>query len=240
MISASQLHYDFRRKFNRINSASGRYISVGEIDSYLTEALYIYFENRVAIAETNPLVRNDLRQYEVKKVPLKLSGKDSKCKFAKYPKDFYQLLRTNVRATGTDCKEVRDLITHIIKSDDISESLVSPFWKPSIDWEETFADEAQDGLYVYHNGAFDIKEVQIDYYRKPKNIQAPSLKDVGSYVDPDGNIITTDQGLDLDSTFAWRKIADIAVLVASRDVGDVTEYQSQLNKIMQVEKIHLQ
>lgn len=237
-IKATQLHYDFLRKLNRINSASGRYVSVAERDSYLTEALYIYFENRAALAEVNPLVRNDLRQFETKKHCVSCNDVDNKCCFAQYPDNFYRLLRTVTIADCDECDEQRELITRTIQSDDLSESLASPFWKPSYEYEETFADEARDGLYVYHNGDFNVQNVCIDFLRKPNPIAAPSLAENGSYVDPTGATISTDSDLELDSTFAWRKIVDVAVLIAARDLSDFPEFESQLQKILSVEKLY--
>ena len=237
-IKATQLHYDFIRKFNRINSASGRYISVAERDAYLNEGLLIYFENRVALAELNPLIRNDFRQFEHKKYCLSCTDADDKCCFAEYPDNFYRLLRTVTVADTDICSEEKELLTHIIQSDDITEALKSPFWSPSYDYEETIADEAGKGLYVYHNGEFNIKRVCIDYYRKPQKIAAPSLAVAGSYVDAEGNTVTQDLDLELDSTFAWRKIVDIAVLLAARDVSDYPDFETQLAKILQVEKLY--
>lgn len=239
-IKATQLHYDFIRKFNRINSASGRYISVAERDSYLTEAYHIYFENRAALVDVNPLVRNDLRQFEIKRECITPSRNNGESSFIPYPENFYSLLRTATIASTDECGEEKELLTHKIQSDDISESLKSPFWKPSYEYEETFADEAQDGLYIYHNGVFNIIRVCIDYLKKPGVIRAPSLAINGNYIDANGETVTQDVDLELDSTFAWRKITDIAVLIAARDVSDVQEFESQLGKILRVESLYTQ
>jgi hypothetical protein len=236
-ISSRQLHYDVRRKINRINSEAGRYISVPELDAYLTEAYRIYFENRVAIVETNPLVRNDLRPFEMKKVKLSLSEKDSTCVVAAYPSDFYQKLRVSALATS-ECTEPEELIVRAISSDDISEAFASPMWWPSWAWRETFADEAYDGLYVYQKD-FKVQSVFLDYIRAPKKIAAPSLLESGSYVDADGNTVSQDIPMEMDTTFAHRKVTDIAVLMIKRDLSDFPEYEAQLSKIMQVEKIHI-
>lgn len=231
------MHYDVRRKINRINSNAGRYLSVPEIDQYLTEAYRLYFENRAAVAEKNPLVRNDLRPFEVKKKQLTFKKKDSQCVVAEFPTDFYQRLRVSITATS-ECSTAKEFIVHGIESDDISEAYASPMWWPSWAWEETFMDEARDGLYIFVKD-FEVETVSLDYLRAPKKITAPSLLESGSYIDPDGVSVTQDLGLEIDTTFAARKITDIAALMIERDLSDFPEYEAQLSKIMQVERMHI-
>jgi len=236
-IAATKLQYETRKKINRINSDFAQAITVADLDSYLNEAKDALFENYAALAETNTTIRNHLRQLEVKKVCLPCTKQDKKCCKITYPEGFYRLLSQTTKACKGDCGE-RDLVTHIIQSNELSTSLKDPFWSPSWDYEETLADEAGDGLYVYHQD-FDIKEVCIDYLRKPKDIATPSLTKKGSYRNAEGQTVATDQPLELDATFLWRKVVDIAALMVERDMSELTDYQSQLQKIMAVDKMFL-
>jgi len=121
MISAEKLVYDFYRKYNANNSGKNKKIPIVDVISYLNEALEIWFENKVFIAETNQKVRNDLRQLEVKKEKLKVSRIDDRCVIAEYPSDFYQLLNQVAIVKSDCCDEKKELIVRILQSDDLQE-----------------------------------------------------------------------------------------------------------------------
>lgn len=237
MIPAKQLLSELDRRLHRVDSEYSGTLSVQQKDSYLNEGLIVWFENRVALSKVNSAIRNDLRQFEKKKVRLSPSKEEEDCAFFKFPEGYYQLLRQRAYATKGDCPE-RKLIVHIVSNDDLEESLINPDRSPSYDWEETLADEAGDGLYVFHNGDFEINSLEIDYYKKPSRIYNGTSAPGGFYIDATGRVIDFDQGLEIDSTYAWRKIVDIAALAAQRDLSDFPEYQSQVSKILTENTIH--
>ena len=231
MPSAKFVHDEFRRRLNRANSEFSSDLKVKQVDSYLNEALEIWFENRVDLAELNSNVRNDLRQFEIKNKELEKSESNSIFNIYKYPDGFYKLLRQWAIASKEGCSE-KTMIVFIWESDDISEGLRDPNWAPSYEYEETIADEGEKGLYVWHNGEFEIKKVFVDYYRKPNRIAAPTL------INPDkkytiGDLtVDEDSDLEVDSTYAYRKIIDIAVVCALRDIGDIQDFNSLVQKIL--------
>lgn len=238
MIKARELLYEFDRRLHRIKSNFSGKISVEKKDSYLNEGLMILYENLVSKAEINSATRNELREFEEKKVSLDCdNSKFDDCCLATLPKGFYKLLRQTTIAKKGDCEQ-RKLLTHIAQSEDLDEMLKDPYWKPSFEWEETIADEGKDGLYVFHNGEFEVTDVVIDYYRKPGKICTPSATSDGFYISASGETISKDCDLDTDDTFKWRKLVDIAVLIALRDYSDFPEYESQVSKILQVEQLH--
>jgi hypothetical protein len=72
--------------------------------------------------------------------------------------------------------------------------------------------------------------------RKPKRPANPQDFIGGAYNLPDGTP-AIQQDIEIDSTFQVNKIIDIAVLVAMRDVGNTIDFDSQLNKILNISKI---
>lgn len=238
MVAATKLVYDFTKQLGSAETSFAKSMSVIDKCSYLTDALYIYFENRVSIAETNRLVRNDLRVFEKKNQSLKKIRDLKDQSIFGHPENFYSFLRTDAIAYKEQCDEERLLVGITIQTDDLSNALKDPFWKPSFEWEETLVDESSEGLHVFHNGDFEVREVKADYYEKPKEIHCPSLSANGQYEDWNGKVQKKDSGLEIDSTMASRKIVDIAVLLAHRDNGNVRDFQTQINKILLVEKIH--
>ena len=227
-ITCNRLHYSFTNKANHSNNEYLKSLNVAQIDMYLQEAQDLVFEKLVKVPEIDPEIRNHLRQLEKKNICIPCQERDGYVVMP-YPADFYRRLRQVAIARREGCNE-RELIIHILQSDKISESLKSPYWKPSYEYEETVGDDGEEGLYVWHNGEFEINRVCIDYIRKPEYPRCPSL--AGGYKDVDGNFVTTDVGFELDATYIWRMVVDVAVLLAKRDVDDVTNFNSQLNTII--------
>lgn len=238
-IKATRLQDEVRRKLNRKNSEYGRKISVSEMDLILTEAYHIYVENRVALFEVNSNVRQELRQLEVKNQPLTtIPDKTNNLNYlAEFPDKYYRVTRLHVQAKKEGCGE-KELKGIIVQTDDLNEALRDPFYKPSFEFEEILYDEGGEYLHLYTDGTFRVKKVFIDYLKKPGDIRTPSLVK-GKYIDSDGNEIKADQDLELDSTFQMRKIVDIAAAIALRDLGDINDYQAQVNKILQLEALHI-
>lgn len=239
-IKSTKLQDEVRRKLNRINSEYGRTIDVSTMDAILTEAYHLYVENRLLVFELNSNVRNELRQLEIKNHPITPSifKQDNKIYVAKYPKDYLKGTRLYVKSSKESCGE-KELKGIIVQTDDLNEALRDPFYSPSFEFEEVLYDEGHDGIYIYTDGSFRVSSVIIDYIKRPNTIRTPSIAPGGYYIDSDGSKITSDVNLELDSAFQMRKIVDIAALIALRDLGDIQDYQAQLDKILRLESLHI-
>lgn len=241
-ISATKLHQEFRRRVNIGDSSKNYSFEVIDVDSYLNEAQDIYYTNRLSILETTPQVREELRKAEVKSYckSCNFYKDDNRICLMELPSDYYRRIKQTANVSCKDDRNCDDkeIILRICQNDDISEILKDPFRKPSFEFEEAWADEADGGLYIYHNNAFKVNTVCISYYKRLPKIAAPSLSPEGFYIDGDGFKITKDQGFILDSTdSAWRLVVDIAALCAFRDISDQNNFQLELNKILQIGRI---
>lgn len=237
MIPAKRSIIEFDRKFDRFVGEDNRRLRIEDKLGVINEALEIYFENRVKVAETNSQVRNDLRILENKEIELELFKKTKAYSIYSIPKDSYSILRQRALVSKDHCGE-KEIPLILFQTDDLDNARKSPYWKSSYQWEHALADEGSKGLYVWHENDFNIESVIIDYYRKPGEIHAPSMSSELQYEDWNGLIQTKDQGLELSDTYSHRKIIDIAVLIARADLGDVRDFEIQLNKILNVEKIN--
>lgn len=239
--STKKLVYDFYRKHNSILSGKNRDIPLVDVIAYLNEGLEIWFENRTFVAQTNLKVRNDLRVFKEEKVSLDLKPFDENCYNADYPEGVYKKLNQLATVSKSCCPDiVKDIPIRILQSDDLHDARKNPYRKSDFFFEQLNAVETKDGLMIYHDKAMDIKKVVIDYYRKPKELHAPSLEkcDDGTYYDYCGRIITKDQDFEVDATYAGNEVVDIAVLCAARDVGDVQSFQTQINRILGIQNLH--
>lgn len=230
MIACEKLHNAFILKANHSNSNYLKRLSTAQRDIYLNEAKDVVFESLVKTPEIDPEVRNHLRQIERKNVCVECIDKGD-YSVAAYPEDFYRRLRQVAIATKEGC-EKRELLIHVLQSDKLTESLKSPYWEPSFEYEETLGDDGEDGFYVWHRKKFGVEKVCFDYIRKIGPIACPELEDCGSYVNEEGEKVDTNLDFEIDATYFWRRVVDVAVLMAKRDVDDVTNYQTELQMIV--------
>lgn len=241
MIKATRFHYEFIKQINRIDSGYNKKISVAARDSYFNHAMNVVLENFYALSETNTTIRNHLRPLEKKKVKLEVVKSASECTVFKYPERFYRPLTQWAIFTTKECSEKRRIRVFTIQTDDINESLKDPYWEPSFEWEETFGEEGSDGYYVYKKPEHNIVEFYMDYMFKPDEIAAPSLLDQASYyTNASGEQVSKDVDFIIDSTFIWRKIVDVAVVYALRDLAVMDEFEAKLKEILFTDKLYMQ
>jgi hypothetical protein len=231
MIPCTQCHTEFRRRVNRRNTAVSSRISAVGTDSYLEEAYKLWFKVKIESAEIDSKARNALRQLEVKNKKMSVKCHDG-FYTADYPKDYYSTLHYTVKASKKGCEGCdKMLIPIIVRSNDLSESLKDPFRKPSFEYEEVLVDEAGDSLVLYTNNEFDIGTVLLSYYKRITPILCPSMAVEKFYVNGRGETVNKDVGLEIDSTYDFDDIIDLAVLFFLRDVSDNVEMDTQMQKI---------
>ena len=241
-ISANKLVYDFQRKLNATNSGRNKNYRIVDIVSYLNEALEIWYENKVFAAETNDKIKHDLRQFVVPKHELKCEEVDCDCCLAKFPENYYKTLDIEVKVCNDECcPGIKKSICPINPQfDDKNKARKNSVWEADFKWEQLLFKEVSEGILIYHEGEMEVEGVCIDYYKKPRYIQAPELVECteSKYLDWDSNLITINSDFEVDSTFGNRQLTDIAVLNAERDSGNIQQYQTQLQKILQLDALY--
>jgi hypothetical protein len=239
MISASLMQEEYRRQLNRVDAAHGSRVPVIEADGFLNQGIDIVFENLSTKFQLHSTATNHLRQLEEKRVKLKPKKFDKDSVYIDYPSNFYLLTNQFVKACRKDCDTERVLDIYIVQSSDLNQSLKDPNWRPSFEWEQTIAEQAGNSLIVYHMCDFDVKEVRIDYLRKPNHIATPSLLQDGTSYVKDGKTITSNIDFEVTSTFFWRKAVEVAVLLTLTSLGDNMDYQAELSRILNLDKIFI-
>lgn len=238
MIKATKLQEEYRRHLNRRNSSYAKSISIADGDAYINSAIDIIFENLIIKFEITDLIRNHLRKLQVSEIlyPEKISENTSR---ASFPEDYYKLLRAQARVCKEDCNLEKTIGLTTVQTADINKSLKDPYWKPSWEWERILSKELGDYLMVYHDCDFTPKELYIEYIKFPRHIATPSLTEKGQYISSDQKLVDRDIDFEIDNTFLWRKIAHLAAIQTLLDLGDVQDYQAQLQEILTFDKIFL-
>jgi hypothetical protein len=241
VIPAKTLHQNLNRRLNRISSDFQSHFTVDEKDFFINQAIEIYQENITGIAETNSRIRESLRTLLFPDIELTKIDKNEQYATYEYPKDFYRRERAYAFAKSKDCSESRIIDIVIIQRDDLNKVIDDIFWNVSFEWAETFAVESHEGILVYHQNEMILQKVFIDYYKEIPKVYFPSgIEPQGCYTNPyTGEILTEDQGLELVNNYQMRKILDIAALLMRASRGDSIEFQLELSKIFNVEKLYL-
>lgn len=232
MIKASEVQYEVRRRLNRFNEDYSKKLTVPALDSYINEAIDILEENSAILYEVKQDRSISSLPLEVRDEKLSVINGEIKVS-SQLPERWYKITRVSAKATHDKCKESKILTCRKYQTQKLSDSLKSPFLGPSFEWEETIWEfNTNKEIQVYHNGKFNISEVIIDYIKKHPRFQTPSLTENKRYQLASGETVTEDEGLYYDSHNQPRQIYDVAALVAMRDLSDLEDFQSQLNKIM--------
>lgn len=237
--SGPKLVADFRRKYDRVISGQSSDIRIVDVIAYLNEAQYLWFESRAIFVEANTKARNELRNFEVKRKVLSVKEFDKHVSYFEYPDDFYRDLSVSVSVCCDGCPLPKEFVVTKAQSDDLAVARKDPFLSASFEYEQILGDEGGDRYYLFHENRMEVKEVYLDYLRKPNEIHAASLVDCGGGkfgYEYNGQFVSKDHPFEGDSTYSARVITDIAVLAALRDRGKYQDYQTQLDKYLRLEK----
>lgn len=253
-MNIEEMHIDFKRKLNKVDSEKLRNFRPQEIDLYLNEAQELLIKQKLVEFETSQKLIDDLRILLVKHEedaaqPLVTpTVVDNSYSFdltdlgvvgTHTPSEYKYLyhMRSLVTATKTGCGS-KTLKTVITQTDDLTESLNSKFYSPSFEWGEIPIVFANNNLYAYSDGTFTITELKIDYLKRPLKMGNPnavknSSGTIVGYNHPDGTA-ATQQDCEIQSSFFCRELVDEAIRIAMVDLGDsrfqLSDFKTKINK----------
>ena len=228
------MQYDIKFKLNKVDSQQYRNLRIPELDWVINEAYEIFVKSVAEPRtsnylgfETSQRTIDDIRTIVVNDkniIPTKL---DNKTYVLSLPQDYMFYISASVVITKKNCS---DRIARAIlrQHDDRFES--SPFDNSSFEWKEVNIRFYEDGIKLFTDGTFDIKEVKLNYIRKHAYIHnAQDFLPTGSYKLPSGTLLTGSQDCELP-TQTHREIVDIAVLILTNNL-ELPTYQLKQAKV---------
>lgn len=234
MIAASEMIYAFRQNYDRYDGKKKPSLDIRAQCYHINTAIDKFVENAIILAETNSIFRESIRNLEIKEVSLDLKKNGDTFNIYKYPKDHLKTLRRRVVAKKDKCG-TKEFPIILFQTDDLDHANINSYWKSNYGWETALGDEGSEGLYVWHNKDFGIDKVKVDYYRKHINFECPSLADGGQYWSGgETELITKDTYFELD-TFSKDKVIQIAVMLATINIGDERDLALRLRNILQTQ-----
>jgi hypothetical protein len=231
------MHYDFKVKFNKLDSQQNKNLKVQEIDWKLTEAQEIFIK---AIAE--PRYRQglgfELNQRsidDIKSIVKKQFFENGTCtrldKIDDYtykgqlPEDYLFYTSSRIIASKGICLH-KELIGHVVQDDDLHQETWSSV--PSFEWRETNLLFSKDSfipgwgeVHVKSDGTFVPEFICLHYIMQPPRLHNAQDVPGGSYMLPNGTTLTGSQSCILPK-HVHGEIVDLAVLLATTDL--ISEY----------------
>lgn len=215
-MTTREMHYDFKRKFNKIDSQKNRNLLVPEIDWLLNEAAEL-FVKKVAQPKSSTNLGFETSQRvidDIKSIVKTGSWIDIENNILPLPVDYLYFVRGRALLSKKPCPDIQAVL-YIREHRDIFEE--SDFYNSSYEWREINGIFTQDGIQLFTDNTFIIKQVKLSYIRKWPYFHNAQDFPGGSYTDLKGNVLTGTVPCDLPE-HVHREIVDIAVMLASSEV----------------------
>lgn len=152
---------------------------------------------------------------------LSSTEKDKYFETVNIPSNYLHFVRVSAKA-NTDCCPKTDLSVYQVEEANVDILISDEFKGPSFEWGETFCTVFSDKIRVYTNNKFDVSDVKLSYYRKPKDIQF-----VGCINPSTGVAYTTNVECELKDDIC-EIVVDEAVAILAGDIESMNQYQRQL------------
>jgi len=227
-MTVSEMHYDFKKKLNKVDSQQNRNLLVPEIDCALNEAQelfikmvaqprqrsYLGFEkSQRSIDDIRTLVKSDVSVIITNSI-------------AQLPEDYLFFLKSDVLMDKGECRNIKGRL-YIRQHDDEFEN--SSFDKSSFEWRTVNCLFIDEGVKVFDDGTFTNKELILSYIRKPSYIHNANEFINGTYQLPSGTVLSGTNDCELPE-HTHREIVDIAVTLVSGELLS-SDYQVKLHKL---------
>ena len=204
-MTVQDMHYDLKKKLNKVDSQQYRNLLIPELDWALNEAMEIFiklvaqprYKTQMGF-ETAQRTIDDIRTIVVHESPLPVVSN-----FVVLPADYWHFLNATVSMTKGVCSSTGRIFVR--QHDDNFET--SPFDKSSFEWKTINCVFTEDGMRLYTDGTFTIDNLKINYIRTPKRIA------ISNYNLLDGAAVVK-QDCELSSVY-HNQIVDIAVALAA-------------------------
>lgn len=227
-MTIKEMHYDFKMKYNKLDSNEDRNMLIPEIDWLLNRSAEL-FVKMVAEPRYKTNLGFETSQRNIDDIrPLVRHTKDLDVidGLLELPEDYHHYTKASVLADKGSCINVKCRV-HIRQHDDDFEN--SPFDRSSFTWRFVNGLFYEEGLRFYTED-FTIKKCNLDYIRYQAYMHNAENFRQGQYRSlSDGAMLSGSVNCELPS-HTHSEIVDIAVLLAAGQ-NNSPDYQIKLQKL---------
>lgn len=237
-MTIADMHYDFKKKLNKVDSQQNRNLLVPEIDWALNEAQELFIkwiaEPRTRShfgVEKSQRTIDDIRTL-VKSESITIT--DNKVVL---PIDYMFYLKAEVLMNKTTCGDRKARLVIRQHNDKFEES---PFDCSSYEWKVVNGLFTDGNIQLFDDGSFTNTSIELSYIKKPKYIHNAKAFGTGIYRLPSGVVLGRDKDNAQDTNpetvdcelpeHTHREIVDIAVAMVSGELLS-NDYQVKLSKL---------
>jgi hypothetical protein len=223
-----EMHYDFKKKFNKVDSQKNKNFLVPEIDWLLNEAAEL-FVKRVASPktedglgfETTQRIIDDIRTVVVPGTWLPVVNN-----VIALPSNYSYYVRCRVKLSKGNCTG-QEAPLYIREHRDLFEE--STFYNGSFEWREVNGLFQSTGIQSFTDGTFTIDEAKLTYIRKMVYMHNAQDFGSGTYNHPSGATLSGSVNCELPEQ-THREVVDIAVMLAASEV-QTSDLQAKASKL---------
>lgn len=226
-MNINEMQYDFKLKFNKLDSQQNRNFLVPEIDWVLREAEELFIKMTAFPRNYSGLgFERTQRSIDDIRVLIEDEFVIPVGNALLLPVGYWHFLRGKVFATRGSCTDVA-LKLHIQQHDDDFEN--NPFVSTSFDWREANGLFAKEVIKLEPESGVLFTGGEITFLRRPSYMHNAEKHRGGTYNDLRGNVLTGHTDCELPE-HTHREIVDIAVLIASGAIQS-SSYQVHKEKL---------
>lgn len=223
-MTIEEMHYDFKKKFNKIDSQQHRNLLVPEVDWVLNEAQEL-FVKMIAFPRIKSYLGFEKHQRSIDDIrPIVINGESIPVadNIVSLPEKYKYFLRARVDMKKGNCtsKGVLKIRQH---DDEFEESVQH---KSSFEWRHVNGVFTNQGIKLYDDGTFTNTSISLSYIEKLDWIHNAENFRNGTYKRPNGDILTGTQNSILPD-HTHREIVDLAVRIAS---GEIQSSMAQIHQ----------
>jgi hypothetical protein len=163
---------------------------------------------------------DDIQMLLVQK-ELEAYTKDKFVETKQIPADYLHFVRVSINGQS-DCCPKRPFSVYQVEEANVDIMLSDSFKSPSFEWAETFCTVMGDKLRIYTNNSFVVHDINLIYYRKPRNVEFLGCVSPETGVTYKANVIS-----ELKDDLV-EVIIDEAAGILAGDIESITQYQREI------------
>lgn len=227
-MTIKDMHYDFKKKLNKIDSQQNRNLLIPEIDWSLNEAVEIFIKS-IAEPRTKTYFGFELNQRSIDDIRTLVVN--NQClivnnNIVTLPDNYLHFVKGEVIMSKNNCKNVKGKFKLRQHDDEFEDS---PFDNSNFEWRTVNGVFFENGIKLYDDGTFTNEQLCISYIKKPLYIHNAEDFRNGSYKLPSGTILNGSVNCELPD-HTHREIVDIAVMIATGEL-QIPDYELKTNKL---------
>lgn len=214
------IHFNIKRKLNKVDSNQYRNILVPTIDTVVNEAIDMFIK-MVAFPKYSTLLGFEKNQRTRDDIFTLIESEDDAVNqlevvsnLATLPADYMFYIGSHILADKKNCTNIK-IIPTVVQHDDTNSK--RDFYKSSFEWRRVNAKFDSKGIRFENDGSFNITKFCLSYIRKPKYVHNAEAFRAEGYELPSGTLLVGYENCELpDHTHT--EIVDLAVMLLTGEI----------------------